>query len=200
PGAGGGASGTSILLAGVMVNALAAALITFLKTLVTPSRAQALLRWLTGFVDLPTTPGLALVAVYVALGSAVLLGDAARLNVLALGDEPAAALGVDVGALERRAFFACSCVVGAIVSVTGLIGFVGLVVPHALRRVLGADHRVLLPASLLGGASMLVACDLAGRLAFRVLHGEPPVGAVTAMVGGPIFLAMLARGAGRAVR
>jgi iron complex transport system permease protein len=187
----GGASGTSILLAGVMVNAIASALITLSKTLVPPSRAQALLRWLTGFVDLPTTPALAFVALYVGAGSVVLLSDAGRLNLLALGDEPAAALGVDVGALERRAFLACSCVVGAIVSVTGLIGFVGLVVPHALRRFVGPDHRALLPASFLGGAAMLVVCDLAARLSFRALHAEPPVGAVTALVGGPVFLWML---------
>ena len=126
-----GASGTSILLAGVMVNAIAAALITFLKTFVPPSRAQQLLRWLTGFIDLPTPIGLAAVALYVVVGAAVLLRDAARLNLLALGDEAAGALGLDVRALERRVFLASSCVVGAIVSVTGLIGFVGLVVPHA---------------------------------------------------------------------
>ncbi len=194
----GGTSGTTILLAGVMVNSIAAALITFMKSLVTPSRAQELLRWLTGFVDLPTTPALAFLAVYVVAGAAFLIADAARFNLLALGDEPAAALGVDVAALERRAFLACSFIVGAIVSVTGLIGFVGLVVPHALRRVLGPDHRVLLPASLVGGAAMLVACDLVGRLSFRVMHqGELPVGAVTALVGGPVFLAMLRRSGGR---
>jgi iron complex transport system permease protein len=195
-GGGSGSSGTSILLAGVMVNSIASALITFLKTFVSPSRAQQLLRWLIGFIDLPTGPALAFVAVYVAAGCAVLIADAGRLNLLALGDEPAEALGLDVRALERRAFFACSCIVGAIVSVTGLIGFVGLVVPHALRRLLGSDHRVLLPMTLIAGASVLVACDLFSRVAFRALHNDPPVGAVTALIGGPIFLAMLRR-AGR---
>ena len=188
-----GASGTSILLAGVMVNAVAAALITFLKVFVPPSRAQQLLRWLTGFIDLPTPIGLAVVAVYVGGGSLVLLRDAARLNLLALGDETAGTLGLDVRALERRVFLASSCVVGAIVSVTGLIGFVGLVVPHALRRFVGPDHRTLLPLSLAGGAALLVMCDLASRLSFRWLSTEPPVGAVTALIGGPVFLAMLRR-------
>ena len=190
----GDASGTSILLAGVMVNAIAAALITFLKTLVSPSRAQQLLRWLTGFVDLPTTAGLVVVAGYVTVGSAVLLRDSARLNLLALGDDAAGTLGVDVRGLERRVFLASSCVVGAIVSLTGLIGFVGLVVPHALRRLAGPDHRALLPLSMAMGAAMVVGCDLIARLAFRVLHTEPPVGAVTALVGGPVFLWLLARG------
>src|SRR5262249_53785509 len=118
---------------------------------------------------------------------------AGRFNLLALGDEAAASLGLDVRALERRAFIACSCVVGAIVSVTGLIGFVGLVVPHALRRVLGPDHRTLLPASFMAGAIMLVACDLISRLGFRAMHSDLPVGAVTALIGGPIFLWMLRR-------
>jgi iron complex transport system permease protein len=186
-----GSSGTSILLAGVMVNAIAAALITFLKTFVPPSRAQLLLRWLTGFIDLPTPLGHAAVTGYVAAGAAVLLQDAARLNLLSLGDESAATLGLDVRALSRRVFIASSCVVGAIVSVTGLIGFVGLVVPHAVRRLAGPDHRVVLPLSLVAGAAMLVACDLGARVSFRWLYTEPPVGAVTALVGGPVFLVLL---------
>jgi len=188
-----GSSGTSILLAGVMVNAIAAALVTFLKVFVGPGRAQQLLRWLTGFVDLPTASALAATAIYVGVGSAVLLSDAARMNLLALGDDTAGALGVDVRALTRRTFFACSCIVGGIVALTGLIGFVGLVVPHALRRTLGPDHRALLPASMLAGAAMVLLCDLASRMLFRALGTELPVGAVTAMIGGPVFLALLAR-------
>ena len=190
-----GSAGTSILLAGVMVNAIAAALITFLKTFVSPSRAQQLLRWLTGFVDLPTTPGLIAVTLYVSVGAAVLVRDAARLNLLALGSDAAGTLGLDVRALERRVFLASSAIVGAIVSVTGLIGFVGLVVPHGLRRLVGPDHRGLLPLSITVGGSMVVLCDLVSRLAFRWLATEPPVGAVTALVGGPVFLWLLWRSA-----
>jgi len=189
----GQSSGTSILLAGVMVNSVAAALVTFLKVLVSPSRAQQLLRWLVGYVDLPSTAGLIAGAVYIGAGCAVLIADAGRLNLLALGHEEAATLGVDVRRLSRRIFLASSMVVGAIVSLTGLIGFVGLVVPHALRRLMGSDHRALLPASLLAGAAALTACDLATRLAFRVLGTELPVGAVTALVGGGLFLILLAR-------
>src|SRR6185503_14401477 len=139
-------SGTSILLAGVVVNAIASAAITFLKTLVPERVAQDILFWLVGFLDTPASPAaLPLVAMYVAIGSVVLLRDAGRLNLLALGSEQAGHLGLDVGALERRTLVACSLVVGAIVSVTGLIGFVGLIVPHVLRRLLGPDVRVLLP-------------------------------------------------------
>ena len=187
------ASSTSILLAGIVVNAIASAAITFIKTLVSATKAQELLYWLMGFLDVPSTKALVCVAVYVALGAAVLLADAARLNVLALGDEPAQHLGIDVRALERRTFLVGSLVVGAIVSVTGLIGFIGLIVPHALRRVVGPDARVLLPASLFAGGIVLVACDLFSRTLFRVLHTEPPVGAITALVGGPIFLVLLRR-------
>ena len=86
---------------------------------------------------------------------------------------------------------ASSLVVGAIVSVTGLVGFVGLVVPHAARRLVGPDLRVLLAACAMIGAAMLVGCDLASRVAFQWIGTEPPVGAVTALVGGPLFLVLL---------
>jgi iron complex transport system permease protein len=184
-------TGTSMLLAGIVVNAIASAAITFAKTLISATQAQELLTWLMGFLDVPSRLSLAFVSIYVAIGAAVLLRDAGRFNLLALGNESAANLGLDVEALERRTFLACSCVVGAIVSVTGLIGFVGLVVPHTLRRLFGPDVRTLLPASLLGGGTMLVTCDLVSRLFFRWLHTEPPVGAVTALVGGPVFLFIL---------
>jgi iron complex transport system permease protein len=193
---GGEPSGPSILLAGVIVNAVAGALITFVKTLVSASKAQELLFWLMGFIDVPSPTALALVAAYVAAGAAVLVADSGRMNLLALGDEQAQHLGVDVRALERRVFLASSLVVGAIVSVTGLIGFVGLVVPHALRKVAGPDHRLLVPLSVLTGASMLVLCDLLARVAFVWIGTEPPVGAVTALVGGPLFLALLRRKGG----
>jgi len=184
---------TSILLAGVVVNAIASAAITFLKTLVSASKAQELLFWLIGFLDVPSPAALASITAYVGLGCAILLVDAGRLNLLSLGDEPAQHLGVDVRALERRTFFACSLVVGGIVSVTGLIGFIGLIVPHTLRRIFGPDVRVILPASLFAGGGTLVLCDLVSRMLFRALHTEPPVGSVTALIGGPLFLALLGK-------
>lgn len=186
-------TGSNILLAGVVVNAIASAAITFMKTLVAPSKAQELLFWLTGFLDVPPRSALVAMTAYVALGAAVLLRDAARLNVLALGSDAAEHLGVGVRALERRTYLASALVVGAIVSVTGLIGFVGLLVPHALRRTLGPDARTLMPASLGFGGAALVLCDLVSRAAFRVLHTEPPAGAVTALLGGTLFLFLLRR-------
>lgn len=191
--ASGGARGTSLLLAGVIVNAIASAAITFLKTLVSATKAQELLFWLMGFLDVPSRAQLAFVAIYVAFGSAILFRDAGRLNLLALGDDAAEHLGVDVRALEARTLLASSLIVGAIVSVTGLIGFVGLIVPHVLRRMLGPDVRLLVPTAILGGGAVLVVCDLVSRGAFAWLGTEPPVGAVTALVGGPLFLVLLRR-------
>jgi iron complex transport system permease protein len=185
--------GASVLLAGIVVNAIASAAITFVKTLVTQSKAQELLFWLTGFLDVPSRASLIAMSVYVAIGSTLLLRDAGRLNLLSLGDDAAEHLGVSVRSVERRTYLASSLVVGAIVSVTGLIGFVGLLVPHALRRIVGPDARILMPASLGLGAAALVLCDLVSRAAFRFLHTEPPVGAVTALLGGTLFLVLLRR-------
>lgn len=191
----GRASGASILLAGVVVNAIAGACITLVEAIAEPGRVQSLLWWLMGFLDVPSWPELAFVALYVALGLALLVRDAARMNLMALGDEPAATLGLDVRALERRVFFACAAVVGAIVSVTGLIGFVGLVVPQAIRRLTGPDLRVVLPASALAGGAVLTLCDLLVRVLAGYVHTELPVGAVTALAGGPVFLLLLRRSA-----
>jgi iron complex transport system permease protein len=185
--------GATVLLAGIVVNAIASAAITFIKTLVSQSKAQELLFWLTGFIDVPSTPSLVAMAIYVSVGAVLLLRDAAQLNVLALGDSSAEHLGISVRRLERRTYLASSLVVGAIVSVTGLIGFVGLLVPHVLRRLVGPDARRLMPASLGFGGAALVLCDLVSRAAFRVLHTEPPVGAVTALLGGTLFLVLLQR-------
>ncbi len=123
----------------------------------------------------------------------MLAADAARMNLLALGDEQAASLGVDVRSLERRTFFACAVVVGAVVSATGPIGFVGLIVPQAVRRLIGPDLRTLIPSSALAGGAMLVACDLLVRVLAPHVHSGIPVGAVTSLVGGPVFLLLLRR-------
>jgi iron complex transport system permease protein len=186
-------AGATILLVGVMINAIAASMITFGKLVVPPSRAQLMLRWLVGFIELPNPIALGAVAGYVILGCTLLWREAGRMNVLALGDESAEALGVDVQALERRVFVVASGVVGAVVSLTGLIGFVGLVVPHAVRRLFGPDHRRLVPIAFVAGGSMLVVCDLFTRLIFRVTGDLVSVGAVTAVIGVPVFLWMLTR-------
>lgn len=183
--------GVSTLLAGIVMNAMASALITLVKVLVTQSKAQELLFWLTGFLDVPSTSALIAMTIYVSAGVLILVRDAGRLNVLALGTSAAEHLGVSVRGLERRVYLAGALVVGAIVSFTGLIGFIGLLVPHALRRVIGPDARVLMPASIGFGGAALVLCDLVSRASFRWIHREPPVGAITALLGGSLFIYLL---------
>jgi iron complex transport system permease protein len=185
--------GATLLLSGIVINAIAAAAITMEKTLLSPEKSHELLFWLTGYLDVPPVNSLAVVGACVALGVAFLVAKAPALNVMCLGDEDAMHLGVDVSKLARQVMLACSLIVGAIVSLTGLVGFVGLLVPHAVRRRTGSDMRRLVPLASLYGATTLVLCDLGGRLAFRWLRTEPPVGAVTALVGGPLFLMLLRR-------
>jgi iron complex transport system permease protein len=129
--------------------------------------------------------------VLAATGALVLLS--ARLNLLALGDDEAASLGIDVGRTRGAVLLATSVATGAAVALSGMVGFVGLIVPHALRRILGPDHRVLVIGSALFGAAFLVAADALARVAFLSLGTEPPVGAITALLGGPLFFWLLRR-------
>ncbi|BDG10453.1 FecCD family ABC transporter permease [Anaeromyxobacter paludicola] len=182
------------LLVGIVFNAFAAAVITILKVLVPPDEAARLLYWLMGSLGYVSPGTLAMGAVGV-LASVALLGAlSARLNLLALGDDEAASLGVDVGRARALVFLGASAATGAAVALSGMVGFVGLIVPHAARRVLGPDHRVLVPASALFGAAFLVLADAVARVAFLPLGTEPPVGALTAFAGGPLFLWLLRRG------
>ncbi len=193
------ASGMTLLLAGVMVNAMAGAWIAVLEALTSPRRSQELLLWLLGFLDVPSWSALGWLTAYFVLGSFWLLRQAGHLNVLALGARTARSLGVNDAAVELHVFLASSLLVGAIVSQSGLIGFVGLVVPHMVRRFTGADARWWLPGSAVAGAAVLLGCDTLSRWLFRVLGTELPVGAITASLGAPLFLLLLLRGAGRAV-
>jgi len=180
-----------LLLAGVVYNAFAGALIMFVNSITDHYQAYGILFWLMGSLS---THGYGLVVtagVYVAVGVAWILRDARHLNLLSLGEESALQLGVDVPRVRRSVFFASALLVGAVVSVSGMIGFVGLIVPHVVRLLLGADHRLLLPASLLGGAIFLVCADTVARSAFGAV--ELPVGVITAMCGGPFFIYLLQR-------
>jgi iron complex transport system permease protein len=188
----------TILLVGAVFNAFAAAVITFVKSIVAAEKAQELLYWLMGTLAAGAPPlALGTAALLALTGIGALLLATPRLNWLALGPEAAAHLGVNVARTETFVFLAASLAVGATVALTGLISFVGLIVPHGLRLWLGPDHRLLLPAAALGGAAFLVACDAATRALFLWLATEPPVGVVTAFAGGPFFLWLLRRGATR---
>ncbi len=181
------------LLVGIVFNAFAAGVITVVKVMVPPEQAARMLYWLMGSIGYEPAGALAAGAVAVVLSVGALALLSGRLNLLSLGDEEAASLGVEVGRDRGLVFFAASAATGAAVALSGMVGFVGLIVPHLVRRVAGPDHRLLVPASALFGASFLVLADAAARLAFSPLGTEPPVGALTALAGGPFFLWLLRR-------
>lgn len=185
--------GDAALLAGVVFNSFAAAVITLIKTLLPAERSYALLFWLVGSLGYVGWATLLGVAACVLFGCAGLIALGGRLELLSLGDAEAARLGVPVSSTKLLVYALASLVVGVLVPITGMIGFVGLVVPHALRLLLGPDQRLLLPASALGGACALVLFDAAARLGFSILDTELPVGALTAVVGAPVFAFALAR-------
>ena len=188
---------TQLLLTGVVFNAFASAAIIFLASLAGLVDGARIFLWLIGNLSAATSGATGMVALFLALGLLCALGLARSLNLLALGDEPAQQLGVSIEVHKRILLVATSLMVGAAVAVSGLIGFVGLIIPHLLRLVLGPDHRLLVPASALAGAAFLVVCDTVAR---TILGGrELPVGAITALVGGPLFLFLLRRSHARAV-
>lgn len=181
------------LLAGVIFNAFALGAIVFVKALVAPDRLGDVLYFLAGSLGQESPLTLGVAAALVGLCLAVTLALAPRLNLLAFGEDDAATLGVEVGTLRVALLLTVSLAVAVAVALSGLIGFVGLVVPHLARLVTGADSRLHLPASALGGAAFLVLADAGTRALFVTFQAEPPVGVLTALLGGPLFLALLAR-------
>jgi iron complex transport system permease protein len=182
---------TGLLLTGVVFNAFASAGIVFLASIAGFFDGSRIFLWLIGHLSAVEIDAAGMVAVSVAVGLGVACALSRSLNLLALGDDTAAQLGVPVDSHRRLLLLSTSLMVGAAVSVSGLIGFVGLIVPHALRLVIGSDHRLLIPAAALTGAGFLVLSDTLARTA---LDGRDlPVGAVTALVGGPLFIFLLRR-------
>ncbi len=181
----------TLLLAGVVVNSILSAAILFINYLADVEHAQRIFRWLVGGIDWEGIGTVARAAPPILLGAAALCALARPLNLLSLGEEPARALGVAVERVRLALFLLTSLVTGVAVSVSGPIAFVGLIVPHGLRFLVGADHRLLLPASFLGGAAFLIVADTVAR---SVLPSqEIPVGIVMALVGGPFFIWLLRR-------
>jgi len=181
----------ALLLAGVVLNLIAAAGVLVIQYVADYTRALQILRWMIGSLDVVGFGLVWRVALFVLPGLVMLLLSARDLHLLAVDEETAASLGVDVRRVERIVYAASSMVVGATVAVAGPIGFVGLIVPHAVRVLFGEDLRLVLPCSLLLGASFLVLADTVARTLLG--GGELPVGAVTALAGGPMFLWLLRR-------
>ena len=180
-----------LLLAGLIANAFFSALLLLVFSVASGEAARTMLFWMMGSLSDATAGKAAALLPYAAAAGAVLLLSASRLNLFAVGEENAAALGVDTERSKRIVFLAASLLTGAAVAFAGVIGFVGLLVPHAARAVAGNDQRVLLPVSALCGAALLVAADALARTAFA--PAELPIGAVTAAIGAPLFAWLLLR-------
>lgn len=181
----------TLLLVGVIFNAFWGAAIMLVNSVVNFYFTHSILFWMMGSLEAPGGREILVVGGLGLTGFIVLLSSAHDMNLLSLGDSEAAGLGVDVERVRRVIFVTTSVMIGAAVSVSGIISFVGLIVPHILRLALGSDHRLLLPASLLGGAAFLIMADLVARVA--IAPAEIPVGAITALCGGPFFVYMLRR-------
>jgi iron complex transport system permease protein len=181
----------ALLLAGVVLNFFASACVLVVQYVADYNRALQILRWLIGSLDVVGFSLLWRMLIFLLPGWLILGAYARNLHLLATGEESAASLGVDVQRTERIVFIASSLIVGVAASVGGAIGFVGLIVPHAVRLLFGQDVRVLLPASFLMGAAFLVLADTLARV--MIAPAELPVGALTALLGGPVFLLLLRR-------
>jgi len=186
---GGRMSSFTLLLAGVTINSICLALILFLHSTAGFVQSFAITRWLMGGIDPVEYSTLAWLCALVAPGIVFVLITARHWNLLAVGEEWAQARGVPADRMLRMGYLAGSLLTGAVTALTGPIGFVGLIVPHALRLRLGADHRVLLPCSFLWGAAFLAVCDAVARTVLA--PAEVPVGVITALLGGPFFIWLL---------
>ncbi len=187
----GGSSVISLLLAGVVVNAFFSAVIMLLTNLLNSQQLRSTTLWLMGNITEKDFSTLLLSAILIVIGIFGLFILCHKLNVLTFGRAEAQSLGVNPRAVTLIAFALASLVTAVAVGLSGLVGFVGLIVPHSVRLVFGPDHRQLLPASAIIGAAFVVACDTVARTI--IAPAQLPVGVITAVVGGPVFLLLLAR-------
>jgi iron complex transport system permease protein len=179
----------SLLLSGVMVNAFCSAVIMFLVSITQDARLHNILFWLMGDLSTADLHQVGLLAIMLVPGFILLFWFSHTMNLLLMGKEMAQTMGVNIKAATVILLLVSSFMVSVTVSYCGLVGFVGLVIPHLLRRLLGADHRILVPACVLGGGAYLVICDLTARTLPR--QGEMPIGVVTAIIGAPLFILLL---------
>jgi iron complex transport system permease protein len=182
---------TQLILCGVVMAAFYEAITSFLIFRGNPQATQSVLFWLLGSFGLASWQQLPIPAVVLLAAMAYLLAQARSLNALAMGPEAAASLGVDVRQLRRNLFIVASLIAGVAVAVSGVIGFVGLVIPHIVRLLVGSDHRRVLPAGVLIGASFMVLADLLARTI--VAPQEMPIGVITAFIGAPALLLLIRR-------
>jgi iron complex transport system permease protein len=181
---------TTLILAGVALGALLGSIVSYL-IISSGEKMHGIIFWLMGSFALSQWADVKLVLPYVVVGTAVILLYARPLNVMQLDEEQAQQLGINVERLKLVLLAAATLITAAAVSFVGTIGFVGIIIPHAVRMIWGADHRFLLPLSVLSGAIFLILADLIARTAQS--PAEIPIGVITAICGAPFFLYLLRR-------
>ncbi len=188
-----GMESTTILLMGVIINAFFTAIIMFFISTAADERLHSMLFWLYGDLSQGRYTHLSLIGPALLGALAILYRHSGALNLITAGEETAAQLGVEVDRIKKICFLVVSLMIGVVVAFSGLIGFIGLMVPHLARMVFGSDHRLLIPMASLGGAAFLIAADTLART--LISPSELPVGVITAFMGAPFFVFLL-RGKG----
>jgi iron complex transport system permease protein len=182
-------SSFTLLLAGIAINSMCSAMILFVNSIAGLTESFSMTRWLMGGIDSVEYATLGWLSLLVLPTAAVVIARGTSWNLMAVGEDWAAARGVAVKGLLLTGYVAGALLTAPITAVTGPIGFVGLIVPHALRLWVGADHRLLLPCSFFAGAAFLAVCDAVARVVLA--PADLPVGVVTALLGGPFFIWLL---------
>ncbi|MBE9540926.1 MAG: iron chelate uptake ABC transporter family permease subunit [Proteobacteria bacterium] len=185
----GGLESSTLLLTGVIINAFFTAVIMFFITTTSDSRLHSMLFWLYGDLSQSKYVQLSISLPFILIVSGIIYIFSRHLNLIVGGEESALQMGVEVELLKWIAFLGISLITGIVVAFSGIIGFVGLIVPHLMRMILGPDHRLLIPASSLGGAVFLIAADTLARTI--ISPSELPVGVITAFLGAPFFIYLL---------
>lgn len=180
-----------LLLAGVVVGAFFTAVIALILSISEAQAVRSAILWMMGSLAGASWGNVAVVAAYTLPATLVLMGLARALNLMAVGEETASYLGTDVERVKRIAYAVASLITAAGVAVAGIIGFVGLIVPHTLRLLVGSDQRIILPLSFMAGAAFLMLADVGARLILDPT--EIPIGVLTAFLGVPLFLVLLRR-------
>ena len=181
-----------LVLSGVAISAFFSALVSAIKFVADPNdKLPEIVYWLMGSLASVTVDKLIMILVPVALGMIILFALRWNMNLLAMGDEEAQSLGINPSRVRLLIIIGCTLLTSAAVSISGIIGWIGLVIPHMARMVVGSDNRILIPASLSLGASFLLLIDNISRALISI---EIPIGVLTAIIGVPIFLYLLKRG------
>lgn len=179
----------SLILSGVIVAIALSGIIVFCISLSTNEALHGMMWWLLGSLQIYDLKLLLVAGGIVIFGIILIFILSQDLNAISIGEEEAVHLGIEIDKIKKILFFATSLITGAIVSISGMIGFVGLIIPHMMRLAIGPNHKVLIPASCLGGAAFLVLCDTFSRSLFPPL--EIPIGVITSLIGAPIFITLL---------